>query len=115
MSRFVGADFRLCHSTQGCPSKRLLHRRRRGTYVLRWRSFKSGEMATYLGEAADEPALSAGAVLAVLAVVEGARVADGHVVQADVELRLDAAPQAVAAAGELNTRRGGGWREKHQV
>lgn len=79
------------------------------------RSFKSGEMETHLGEAADEPALSAGAVLAVLAVVEGARVADGHVVQADVELRLDAAPQAVAAAGELNTRRGGSWREKRKI
>lgn len=79
------------------------------------RSFKSGEMETHLGEAADEAALAAGAVLAVLAVVEGARVADGHVVQADVELRLDAAPQAVAAAGELNTRRGGSWRDKRKI
>lgn len=40
--------------------------------------------------------------MAVLAVVEGAGVAHGHAVQTDVELRLDAAAQAVAAAGELN-------------
>lgn len=64
---------------------------------------------TYLGEAADEPILSTGAVLAVLAVVEGARVAHGHAVQADVELRLDAAAQAVAAAGELS---GGGEKSR---
>lgn len=66
-------------------------------------------METYLREAADEPLLSTGAVLAVLAVVEGARVAHGHAVQADVELRLDAAAQAVAAAGELD---GDGERKK---
>lgn len=70
------------------------------------------ELETYLGEAADEPVPSAGAVLAVLAVVEGARVADGHAVQADVELGLHAAPQAVAAAGELSTGRGRRWRGK---
>lgn len=73
-------------------------RRRRGAPVC-------GETQTYLREAADEPVLSTGAVLAVLAVVEGARVAHGHALQTDVELRLDAAPQAVAAAGELNKKR----------
>lgn len=60
----------------------------------------------YLRKAADEPVFSTGAVLAVQAVVERVGVADGHAVQADVQLRLDAAAQVVAAAGELNTRRG---------
>lgn len=55
----------------------------------------------YLRKAADEPVFSTGAVLAVQAVVERAGVADGHIVQTDVQLRLDAAAQVVAAAGEL--------------
>lgn len=67
-------------------------------------------MGTYLGEAADEAVLSAGAVLAVLAVVEGVRVAGAHAVHADVELPLEAAAQAVAAAGELDAGRGGRFR-----
>lgn len=40
--------------------------------------------------------------MCVQAVVEEAGVADVHTVQTDVKLRLDAAPQVVAAAGELN-------------
>lgn len=55
----------------------------------------------YLRKAADEPVFSTGAVLAVQAVVERAGVADGHTVQTDIQLCLDAAAQVVAAAGEL--------------
>ncbi len=40
--------------------------------------------------------------MCVQAVVEEAGVADVHTIQTDVKLRLDAAPQVVAAAGELN-------------
>lgn len=58
----------------------------------------------YLRKAADEAAVSAGVVLSVQAVVEEAGVTGGHVVRGDVELRLDAAPQVGAAAGELSAR-----------
>lgn len=58
----------------------------------------------YLRKAADKAAVSAGVVLSVQAVVEEAGVTNGHVVRSDVELRLDAAPQVGAAAGELSAR-----------
>lgn len=57
---------------------------------------------THLREAADEGVVSAGAVLRVQVVVEEDSVAGVHQVPADVELRLDAAPQVVTAAGELS-------------
>lgn len=56
----------------------------------------------YLGKAANESTVSTGAVLRVQAVVEKMSVAGVNAVQADVELCSDAAPQVVAAAGELN-------------
>lgn len=56
----------------------------------------------YLRKAADErAAAAAGAVLRVQAVVEKTRVAGADAVQAEVQLGSDAAPQVVAAAGEL--------------
>lgn len=60
----------------------------------------------YLRKAADEAVVSTGAVLSVQAVVEEVGVADSHIVQTDVKLYLDAAPQVVAATGELNEVKG---------
>lgn len=60
----------------------------------------------YLRKAADEAAVSTGAVLSVQTVVEEVGVADCHIVQTDVKLRPDAAPQVLAAAGELRKVKG---------
>lgn len=64
------------------------------------------EDRVYLGEAADEDVVSTAAPLRVQAVVEEVGVADVHTVQTDVELHFDAAPQVVAAAGELDGVKG---------
>lgn len=60
-------------------------------------------VVSYLREAADEAAASAG--VSVQAVVEEASVTDGHILTADVQLLRDAAPQVRAAAHELHTGR----------
>lgn len=60
----------------------------------------------YLREAADETVVSTGTVLCVQAVVEEAGVAGVHTVHTDVQLCCDAAPQVLAAAGELDSVKG---------
>lgn len=73
---------------------------------LRYLNQKS-DAHSYLRKAADEAVVSTGAVFSVQAVVEEVGVAESHTVQTDVELDLDAAPQVVAATGELNGGEGG--------
>lgn len=58
----------------------------------------------YLRKTADDAAVSEGVVLFAQAVIEETSVAEGHVVQTDVELSHDAVPQVITAAGELKQR-----------
>lgn len=60
------------------------------------------ELKLYLREATNKGIVFTAPVLRVQAVVEQVDVADAHALQADVQLHSDAAPQVMAAAGELD-------------